>query len=266
MRFDQMLSDAAIQEGAIIVNSKINQAEYNIESHCWRLQAKKGEIEFVNAEIVVDATGRSSWLAHKQGIQKVYYDRLVGVSGLMAQADGGDFDSMTLIEAVPDGWWYSALIPGNQRVTTFFTDSDIPIVRSATTARGWIKLVGNTEYIRLALEKHRYRLILEPYTMMSNSARLKSMIGTNWVAVGDAAASFDPLSSEGILTALESAIKVSHAILDHYRGKANALYNYAEEIGKMFGQYLEKRCAYYNKERRWIDSIFWKRSHKKTEA
>ena len=43
----------------------------------------------------------------------------------------GDSDSMTLIESVPDGWWYSALLPKKIRVTSSFTNSNLPVARYA---------------------------------------------------------------------------------------------------------------------------------------
>ena len=79
-------------------------------------------------------------------------------------------------------------------------------------------------------------------------------------------AAYDPLSSQGILLALGTGIGAAHAILWHFDGKTSALAKYEEKINQMFYEYLKKRVAYYNKERRWPESIFWKQSTRLTNV
>ena len=42
---------------------------------------------------------------------------------LVASGTPGDADQRTLIEATPDGWWYSATVPDGTLVLAFQTDA-----------------------------------------------------------------------------------------------------------------------------------------------
>ncbi|MFM9735644.1 NAD(P)/FAD-dependent oxidoreductase, partial [Streptomyces niveiscabiei] len=46
----------------------------------------------------------------------------------------------------------------------------------------------------------------------ANSTRLKIFSGQQWAALGDAAISFDPLSSQGIFNAMASAMQLAKLI------------------------------------------------------
>ena len=51
------------------------------------------------------------WISHRQGIRRLVFDNICGYVSFLFPRVTGDSDSMTLIESVPDGWWYSALLP-----------------------------------------------------------------------------------------------------------------------------------------------------------
>jgi len=97
--------------------------------------------------------------------------------------------------------------------------------------------------------------------MAANSFRLAPLAGENWLAVGDAAAAYDPLSSQGIYKALEYGLRAGDAIGDHRAGRNTALQDYVEGIRREFDDYLLIRSKYYGRERRWPNSIFWQRRH-----
>jgi flavin-dependent dehydrogenase len=158
---------------------------------------------------------------------------------------------MTLTESVPDGWWYSALLPKNVRAVSFFTDSNTTIARSAKSRTGWKALLHDTKYIKLNLEEYKYDVVSGPYTVMSNSSRLKKAIGEDWLAVGDAAATYDPISSMGITTAITDGINASNTIMKHLNGNRECIQQYNKNIIAAFNEYLKKRTYYYKLENRW---------------
>ena len=66
-----------------------------------------------------------------------------------------------------------------------------------------------------------------------------------WLAVGDAASRFDPLSSLGIAKALRSGIFASYASGDWLtRADAAGLRRYRLYIRKEFNRYLETHAQY----------------------
>ena len=85
------------------------------------------------------------------------------------------------------------------------------------------------------------------------------MDGQNhFLAVGDAVASFDPISSMGIGFAMSSGSFAAKAIADH-SSNPNALKVYEESIQNILSNYNETKGLYYRKEQRWPDSTFWKK-------
>ena len=85
--------------------------------------------------------------------------------------------------------------------------------------------------------------------------------GAPWMAVGDAAAAFDPLSSHGMTTALwagERSASVLPAALD---GDPSQLDAYAAAVADGVTRFLKQRKAIYGMERRFAQAPFWQRRH-----
>src|SRR5262249_26010886 len=117
--------------------------------------------------------------------------------------------------------------------------------------------------VRLARTSHtkahtvRYRFEGNLHCVSANSSRLDKVMGRNWLAVGDAAAAFDPLSSQGIYHALDTALRSAEAIATSLSGNDALLNQYALFVEKTFVDYLQLRGKYYSLEKRWCDSSFW---------
>jgi len=91
-----------------------------------------------------------------------------------------------------------------------------------------------------------------------------------WIAIGDSAVSFDPLSSQGMLTALYSAKLGAEAIFFQYFNAKKArnkevtvqpLEIFQQYIEDTFRKYIREKRFFYNKEQRWNNEVFWKRRH-----
>ena len=191
---------------------------------------------------------------------RMNHDNLVGLAVLLKTERETDRDSLTLVEAVADGWWYTALLPCKKLVAVFLSDADLEATRMARTAEGWKRLLEQTLYLRERVERHGYRIELGPKIVSANSSHLDLTTGETWLAAGDAAVAFDPLSSQGITTAMESGILAAEAILN---GPAKALNSYSQRLEQVFTAYLASKDSYYAQERRWPDSTFWLRRHNK---
>ena len=83
--------------------------------------------------------------------------------------------------------------------------------------------------------------------------------GRDWLTVGDAAASFDPLSSQGLLFSLQSGARGALAAKAALDGNCDAIAEYSAIVGAVFSKYLEERTDQYAAERRWETSSFWAR-------
>ncbi|RHZ59320.1 hypothetical protein Glove_364g5 [Diversispora epigaea] len=108
--------------------------------------------------------------------------------------------------------------------------------------------------------------------MPANSTRLSQFASyeNQWMAIGDSAISFDPLSSQGMLTALYSAKLGAEAIFFQYfngkeiTNKENRILPlevFQQYLENTFNKYMREKEFFYNKERRWNNEVFWKRRH-----
>lgn len=255
-RFEAMLLEAAEAHGVTLVRgARLDAASYR--SSRWRIRGAGRTLE---ARFAIDASGRGALLARACGAKRVSIDRLVGVALFLdAKAGGRDPQGpFTLIEAAEDGWWYSAPLPGGRLVVSCMTDSDLAARASLRDLDGWLAAARRTRdtWQRIGA----YSLAGTPPRLGSaNTARLDTVAGPTWLAAGDAAVSFDPLSSQGIVTALESGIDAAEAIEAHLDGEAGALSRYAAIVAARYRDYLVERARFYGVERRWPDAPFWRR-------
>ena len=119
-----------------------------------------------------------------------------------------DLDRRTLIEATANGWWYSSQLSDHKRVVVFHTDDQDPSSKRARKQEGFLDmLLQETVYISHIIENIDYRVISGagyPRCTAAGSSYLDPFGDEveRWCAIGDAAIAFDPLSSQGMITAL----------------------------------------------------------------
>lgn len=238
-RFDAMLRDAACDAGATILrNARFVNAHR--DRGRWRVQLADSAL---HCDWLVDCGGRTAPVARANGVARTYDDALVAIYARF-EAEGSD--SLTLVESASDGWWHTALLPGGERIATFFTDTIPP---DARTACGFASLVDETLHVRERLAGAAIAGV--PRAVDARSGRLEQLRGERWLAAGDAAIAFDPLSAQGILSAMYEGKKAAEAILE------NDLPRYEERLETIYARFLAQRNAYYASERRWQDRPFW---------
>jgi hypothetical protein len=167
-----------------------------------------------------------------------------------------DHDSFTLVEAVRDGWWYAALLPTGRLALVYMSDPDLISVKITRTVEGWMGLVRETQSIQERILSGGYRLSELPRVLCAGSSLLHKVVGESWLAAGDAAATYDPLSSQGITSALTSGLQAGRAIL---AARQEKLKEYGLRMQERYSEYLAYRAAYYSMEDRWTRSAFWQR-------
>lgn len=268
-RFDQMLRQQAAAAGALcyrgahVANARRAAEHWQLELASSSSSALAGQ-ERLEARFVVDASGRSSWFARRQGARRVNEDGLVALVALLAPADDLpvaelDCDSLTMVEAAADGWWYASLLAGGDLVLAYLSDGDLAATKAARDGAGWLRLLEQTKYLASRVARYGYRIRRGPRIVSANSSRLDRVMGDGWVAVGDAALAYDPLSSQGILAALETGAQAAAAIGVYLDGDRAALGRYAQSINARWELYLASLRFFYGQERRWPASPFWQR-------
>jgi flavin-dependent dehydrogenase len=265
-RFDVMLAQAARYAGArLYCGTKVDS--------CLPLPGDRWDVTFTSragqhqlrASYLIDATGRASALGRRQGARRLAADRLIGLAGELVarthesgRCEGG-CDSCTLVEACTDGWWYSALLPSGRLMTVYMTDADLLRRQRGEWQAFWRARLRQTVHTRARLRAFEPQAA--PRVLAANSSRLDRVSGRGWLAVGDAAMAFDPLSSQGLKQALASGIRAGEALNRHLVGEAAAIGEYDVTANEVFREYVRLHGVYYGRERRWPQSDFWRRRH-----
>ncbi|HEX6862381.1 MAG TPA: tryptophan 7-halogenase [Thermoanaerobaculia bacterium] len=250
-RFDALLARAAETEGAVVRReTRVTGAAFAGEE--WRIavQGRRGGA-LLHGRYLVDATGRSGTLGRRLGGARRRWDRLVGLVGYLEPDEGAaPLDPTVLVEAVENGWWYSAPLPERRAVAAFMTDAGIPGAQAA-----WQERLSGAFHTRGRLHGYpppRQILVRAADTFLADVPRQP-----RFLAVGDAASAFDPLSSQGVIKALRSGLRAAAAVLADRAGRRQALPEYHHSVREEFATYLDLRGAYYRLETRWPDSPFW---------
>jgi len=227
--FDAMLAAEGVRRGVTMIDATITAVTRCRDG--WRVTAGDSEIA---ARVIVDATGRRAAIARRIGARKVVFDQLAGVAGVFVPAAAIE-RSFPLIEARRDGWVYSVIVPNGQLAVVAMTDSDIAHANGLHDSASWQDWIAGAPHTQRRVDGAH--LVSGPVTASAGSHRLDPAAGENWLAAGDAASAFDPLSSQ------------DRAALD----------TYAKSIEDDFASYLALRTRYYRMESRWPAESFWQR-------
>jgi flavin-dependent dehydrogenase len=158
----------------------------------------------------------------------------------------------TTIEATPKGWWYSARLPRQKRVTIFFSDGSLLSGLNARSNAGFAELMSQTEHIRSFL-RQGYITTYPPTVVLADTSFLTRSAGDGWCAAGDAASALDPLASAGIVNGINAGTRAASLVLSGFRNVAD----YSREIIDKAKSDIEIRRSYYRMESRWPQEHFW---------
>jgi flavin-dependent dehydrogenase len=251
--FDAMLAGVASERGAtLVLGASLDDIEPNGDG--WRLTLSTGAT--LRARFIVDATGAAVF-ARRLGARFECLDRLVGIVRFF---EGTADDSRLLVEAFQHGWWYTAGLPDAKRIVACVTDADLVQRLGLGQIDEWERTLASVPSVASRLQecKPSGALVIRS----SASRRLEPAAGENWLAVGDSASRFDPLSSQGILKAMRGGIFASYAIGSRLlRDDDSDLRRYRRYVSEEFRSYCEVRTKYYREEQRWPTSEFWLRRH-----
>ena len=137
--------------------------------------------------------------------------------------------------------------------------TDIDLLPNKENEKGFVKKVINqSQLIRELLGGEiQEDQILELKTRIANTTFLQKPYGDNWIAVGDAAYSYDPISSYGITSAIAGGYYGAHALTEAISGKTEAFQVYQYIMENAFNKYTIKLKEQYKLEKRWEKEPFW---------
>ncbi|WP_366554282.1 glycine oxidase maturase GoxB [Aquibaculum sediminis] len=230
------------------------------EGQVWRLRLSSGAS--CTASAVVDASGRAAVFA-RQHSRLLRQDRLIAAAALLRQRDlSVEPTRATLIEALPDGWLYAALLPDEALSLAYFTDPDLMPAGISRDPRVLATVLEQSRHIARWIADAGFVLERPPRLYSAGTTRLAGPIGYDsglppWMAVGDAAAAFDPLSSHGMTTALWGGWKAGETVAAALTGDRSKLERYAAALTEGIADFDRQQARFYAAETRFPDSRFW---------
>lgn len=226
------------------------------DGDAWQLTVDKRTLR---AQWLVDASGRASIVARQLGSRRLVLDQFVSIHAIASATHPGDEDARTYVEARPSGWWYSALMPGHRRTVAWQTDADLLPPKHRHDPLWLWKLAQEAPGLKGILDEHGYHFSGVPRLTSAQSARIAPACGQGWLAVGDAAQAYDPLTGQGLLHALRSGQRAATVLAENWPCKGEATAGYAQWLEDLWNRYLNGRKLTYQAEDRWIEDPFWKR-------
>ncbi|GAA2518889.1 tryptophan 7-halogenase [Streptomyces levis] len=258
-RFDAFLRGAAEAAGAELRRAEAVPCAAPAGRRTVLLRSG-GRLDEVRCDWVVDATGRRAVFGRRRGRRRKQ-DRLVAVHALFARRVPGhpaeDAELRTLVEAVPGGWWYTARVPAG-RLVAHLTDADLAD-SALRTPGGFLDALATTRHVRTRLDGYDPAHTPTPRWTAAHGLRLHPAAGPGWIAAGDAALAFDPLSSQGILTALHTGAHAGRTVDRCLSGHPSALTDHARFLDGIAHAYERHHTEAYAQEPRWRSDPFWAR-------
>ncbi|MGH1336895.1 MAG: NAD(P)/FAD-dependent oxidoreductase [Aureispira sp.] len=214
---------------------------------------KKSKNINIQAPYIIDATGRKASVCRHLGVNKKNLDVQLTVS--FSHQLKYKIPRQIWVEATENGWWYLAPNTVNEVNCMFFTLKELIPPKN--------KIIS---FLKEELQKTlRIKNIVQPTEqelsknslMPSGTSYLAQPYGKNWLAVGDAAFSYDPISSYGITSALATGHYGAHAIAGKLAKKEDSFLAYRYVLENGARSYLQKLSHQYNIEKRWSSSYYW---------
>ena len=251
---ERMLAVVRSEGGQVMVRSRLRTGSFD-GLHWCLTYSNEGVDHSLTVDFVVEATGRASRSVLQPDNHRTFIDGLICCT--LASPQSSSNISEARIAASRNGWWYMVGSEAAGGRISFFTDADL--------------LSGSGDNPGFLYEEYEDVTDLMPSWVANSSwsearkvdarTSFRSLIWRdNWLAIGDAAWTLDPLSGNGVDRAVKDGSEVATAIDEWVRhGSQNGVRSYARRKGQRFLDALDQRKRYYAMESRWPNSPFWER-------
>jgi flavin-dependent dehydrogenase len=257
--FDRLLMNAFVKRGGrLVCNTQVITCESQVGGGwCVTVKSNRQHMQTIFCKYIIDASGRRGVMRTNLNLALTVHDRLIGVACIGTLPEGSKLVIENQVEACEYGWWHLSLMPDNRVSITLMTDPDIAHQNHVCRPEVWNRLLSSLPFMGKLVGHLQFAD--KPRSFPCFSSYLQEAGGKGWVAVGDAVASYDPISSSGIPRALASGIHGAFIAVDHLFSNGDLLKTYANAIEQDFKQYLQTQWQYYQRETRWPLATFWAR-------
>jgi len=211
-RFDALLF-ARCAEVGVRVCLRARAGPFQREKHLWRAHVvlADGRNEELTADCIIDASGRRGAFARQRGARRIAHGDLVALVARLRLHGLQGAQSLLVVEACPSGWFSLSTNIEGQAIATHFTSSSAMRAARQRALEYWRIALADARVVQrnLAAQDATFES-LDVYAAFPS--RLDQCFGEGWIAVGDAAATFDPLGGQGVQFAFDSAARACEAL------------------------------------------------------
>ena len=262
-RFNLFLSQQAQKSGVVVETNATFKKGIQLDNGKFAISySQHGNEIQVNSQFVVDASGSRSLFAKQQGSTQIEGEPLICLTRRFKINDAVKISSLTRIEAVENGWWYGAKLPNNEMLIAFYTDQETVKQTKMHQTEHWMNALSATVSIKDGVQE----VMTFDKNIKGFPARsfcLDNIIGENWLAIGDAASVYDPITSRGIYKSLTDGNYAAEYISKILNNTSHSLTDFENYITQNYSSYLKERTQYYTSEQRWKSSLFWNKFQQK---
>lgn len=262
-QFDLQLYQAAQSQGAQCFDGwRLHSVAQQASGFELQFQLESGEEKSVSADFVVDASGQGACFARRLGVVRNVLDEVISVCAIFSLEKDLQMSNRSFAEAVESGWWYAARLPGERIIVSLTSDANIIKEQGLTNPEKWSQQLHKTQGLKKWLPPVLLQQLPELQVKAAPSAILSCVTGKNWLAVGDAASSYDPLTAAGITKALMHGEQAGSTIARAWQEKDDrVISDYQDMVFNQFTQYASLRNQLYLAENRYQKRPFWQRRH-----
>lgn len=253
--FDRLLLQNADANGVLVLQPALAMQPVQLSSGRWRILLRhQGNIKEVISRFVVDASGGRNLLGARRS--RVSAPLLA----LYAQWKGVDNSELEgRVEAGEQEWFWYAPLGGGQSVAAVFIDPQ----RLASNRRESIASIYRRllRQFRLFPEHQRGHIDGEVKACDASSRYAEGPVGSGFIRIGDAAFTLDPLSSQGVQSAIGSAIQAAIVVNTMAKYPANseaAMTFYRDRQKEKVQQHARKTALFYRERAAVCDQPFWR--------
>jgi flavin-dependent dehydrogenase len=203
----------------------------------WNLNIKTGSfLRTVYSHVVLDARGRKGSQLHER------LETAPPSVAIWTHIPAQIMPAESRIEAVEDGWFWGSPVSGNQYRVMAFTDSDA--VKGKNLSSHFSKMLGKAGLFDAVKDQLEGRdLQTCPVTSFVHTQPWDRQ----FIKIGEAAFTLDPLSSTGVEKAMRFAMQTSVAVhtLLRYKEPAVAQAFYEEKLIESAANHAHWTAAYY---------------------
>jgi flavin-dependent dehydrogenase len=264
--FDAQLLEAAAQQGAQVLTPASVLHTQRLGTH-WETQVQhQQQFRVVKSSWLIDATGRARKLSRILKREAQLLDEMSAFYAMLDAPAHEDLDDFTSLEAVENGWWYTARLANKRRIVAFHSELSLLQTLDIKKPAHFFELLNKTQWIGPLVNKAGYQKTIGLKSTSANSSLNLGLPISGMLAAGDSLMTFDPLSGQGITNAFYTGILAGKTIVNEASDRETALKEYKDAISTVYSLYLRRLHAAYGAESRWPGSVFWQRKVRQLEA